>query len=41
MKLISDILVIISGILFFSENLSVKKSIGILLAIISLYLISS
>jgi multidrug transporter EmrE-like cation transporter len=41
MKILSDILVILSGILFFSEKLSIKKSFGILLAILSVYLLSS
>lgn len=41
MKVLSDILVIISGILFFKEVLSIKKCFGILLAFMSVYLISS
>ena len=41
MKILSDILVISSGILFFSEKLTIKKSFGILLALLSVYLVSS
>lgn len=41
MKVLSDILVITSGILFFKEVISIKKSIGILLAFMSVYFISS
>ena len=41
MKILSDILVISSGILFFSEKVSIKKGFGILLALLSVYLISS
>ena len=41
MKILSDLLVITSGILFFKEVLSIKKWFGILLALISVYLISS
>lgn len=40
-KILADILVILSGILFFSEVLNIKKSVGILLALFSVYLISS
>jgi multidrug transporter EmrE-like cation transporter len=41
MKVLSDTLVILSGILFFSEKLSIKKSFGILFALLSVYLLSS
>ena len=41
MKILSDMLVISSGILFFSEKLTIKKSFGILLALLSVYLVSS
>jgi multidrug transporter EmrE-like cation transporter len=41
MKILSDMLVILSGILFFSEKLTIKKGFGILLAILAVYLVSS
>jgi drug/metabolite transporter (DMT)-like permease len=41
MKLISDILVIYYGIFFFNQILNIKQKIGLMLALISVYLISS
>ena len=41
MKVLTDTLVILSGILFFSEKLSIKTSFGILFALLSVYLLSS
>jgi multidrug transporter EmrE-like cation transporter len=41
MKILSDLLVIASGILFFSEKLTIKKGFGVLLALLSVYVISS
>ena len=41
MNILSDMFVISSGILFFSEKLTIKKSFGILLALLSVYLVSS
>jgi multidrug transporter EmrE-like cation transporter len=40
-KILSDIFVVASGILFFKEMLNLKKIVGILLAFISVHLISS
>jgi multidrug transporter EmrE-like cation transporter len=41
MKVLSDTLVILSGILFFSDKLTIKTSFGILFAFLSVYLLSS
>jgi multidrug transporter EmrE-like cation transporter len=41
MKILSDLLVIASGILFFSEKITIKKGFGVLLALLSVYVISS
>jgi len=40
-KILSDIIVISLGIFFFKEVLSIKKYFGILLALFSIYLLSS
>jgi multidrug transporter EmrE-like cation transporter len=39
-KLLSQLLVVVAGILLFKEVLKIKQMVGIVLAIISLYLIS-
>lgn len=40
-KILSDIFVIMSSVLFFKETLNIKKIIGILIAFVSVYLIST